>query len=69
MDDVIISAQMSDDELLNSIDQTLKRSEQKFNEFAQQINNTLGSIGTNMGQSMANTFNGQMDSIIAKVTE
>ena len=69
MDDVIISAQMSDDELLNSIDQTLKRSEQKFNEFAQQINNTLGSIGTNIGQSMANSFNGQMDSMIAKVRE
>jgi hypothetical protein len=69
MDDVIISAQMSDSELLSSIDQTLKRSETKFNEFAKQINTTLGTIGTNIGQSMANSFNGQMDSMIAKVRE
>lgn len=69
MADVVLSAKMSDDELLASIDATLKSSEKKFENFAGNINSLLGNIGSNVGQNISSGFNNQIDSMKLKIEE
>lgn len=61
---VAISAAMSDKELLDSIDKTLKQAEKRFDTFAAKATSSLSSlekasfsIGSNIGKSLADGFN------------
>ena len=66
---VVISAKMTDEELLKSIDATLNRSEAKFTQFATDINATLGKIGEGFGKGMSTNFNAQVDAMSNKIKE
>src|SRR5574344_2173851 len=69
MADVVLSAKMSDGELLSSIDSTLKSSETKFTTFATNVNSILNGIGKNMGSNISTNFGAQIDQMKAKVLE
>src|SRR5574344_1091111 len=63
MADVVLSAKMSDSELLKSIETTLNKSEAKFNSFADNANKKLNSIGAGLGNSIASNLNAQLNSV------
>lgn len=63
MADVVLSAKMSDSELLKSIETTLNKSEAKFNSFADNANKKLNSIGAGLGANIASTLDKQLNSI------
>ena len=67
MEDVVLDAKLDDLDLLASIDSTLKRSETKFDDFANNINTILGNIGSNVGNKMSDSFSSQIDAMSAKV--
>ena len=67
MEDVVLDAKLDDIDLLASIDSTLKRSETKFDDFANNINTILGNIGSNVGNKMSDSFSGQIDAMSAKI--
>ena len=67
MEDVVLDAKLDDIDLLASIDSTLKRSETKFADFAENINTVLWDIGSNVGNKISDSFNGQIDAMSAKI--
>ena len=69
MNDVVLDAQMSDQELLKSIDSALNKSEIKFNSFIETVNSRLESIGVNAMQGLSANFNSQIDTMISKTKE
>ena len=69
MADVALSAKMSNEELLSSIDSALKSSETKFTTFATDVNSILNGIGKNMGSNISTNFGAQIDQMKAKVLE
>jgi len=66
---VIISETMSDEQLLKSIDDVLKRGEAKFTNFASDVNGTLSSIGATLGDSMNKSLTGKLDEANRKIRE
>ena len=66
---VIISETMSDEQLLKSIDDVLKRGESKFTDFASEVNGTLSSIGATLGDSMNKSLTGKLDEANRKIRE
>ncbi|MFA6875681.1 MAG: hypothetical protein WCQ87_03505 [Parabacteroides sp.] len=68
-EDVILSAKMSDEELLASIDSTVKLGETKFSDFAVKINEILGNVGANVGNQISANFNSQIETMSAKIKE
>ncbi|MFA6728473.1 MAG: hypothetical protein WCS17_09715, partial [Prevotella sp.] len=71
MNDVVLDAKMSNEELLNSIDNALgaNGAEKKFNDFVTAMNTKLGTIGSGIGNTMSANFNSQLDAMIAKTKE
>ena len=69
MNDVVLDAQMSDEELLKSIDSALNKGEAKFNDFVAGINTKLNAIGANSMQGMSANFSSQIDAMISKTKE
>lgn len=63
MADVVLSAKLSDSELLKSINDTLKTAEVRFNDFTNKVNTQLNGIGKGMGVSL----NQQIDSIESRL--
>lgn len=70
-DNVAISAAMSDKELLDSIDKTLKQAEQRFKTFAASAISSMNKIeqasfvaGTNIGKNMADGLNQNTNALL-----
>ena len=57
MADVILSASMSNEELLNSIDNVLGKAEKKFDSFTSKINGKLSKVGTGSSKGGSGTVN------------
>jgi prefoldin subunit 5 len=69
MADTVLSAQMTEGELYDSIDKELSKGEKRFESFVTNVNNTLGSINANFGDSITKNFNGQIDNMSAKIKQ
>lgn len=74
--DVAISAAMSDKELLDSIDKTLKQAEKRFDSFAAKATSSLSSlekasfsIGSNIGKNLADGFNQNSVDLLSKLQQ
>ena len=69
MADTVLSAQMTEGELYNSIDKELSKGEKRFDSFVTNVNKTLGSINANFGDSLTKNFNSQIDNMSAKIKQ
>lgn len=58
MADVVLSAKLSDSELLKSINDTLKTAEVRFNDFTTKVNTQLNGIGKGFGASLNQQIKG-----------
>ena len=69
MADTVLSAQMTEGELYDSIDKELSKGEKRFDSFVTNVNKTLGSINANFGDSLTKNFNSQIDNMSAKIKQ
>ena len=69
MADTVLSAQMTEGELYNSIDKELSKGEKRFDSFVTNVNKTLGSINLKFGEGLTKEFGSQIDSMSAKIKQ
>lgn len=74
--DVVISASMSDKDLLSSIDETLKKTEKRLEDFTNKLEGKLASVegfadqlGKNIGKGLVDGFNQQIRPLETKISE
>lgn len=74
--DVVISASMSDKDLLSSIDETLKKAEKRLEDFTNKLEGKLASVegfadqlGKNIGKGLVDGFNQQIRPLETKISE
>lgn len=74
--DVVISASMSDNDLLSSIDETLKKTEKRLEDFTNKLEGKLASVegfadqlGKNIGKGLVDGFNQQIRPLETKISE
>lgn len=74
--DVVISASMSDKDLLSSIDETLKETEKRLEDFTNKLEGKLASVegfadqlGKNIGKGLVDGFNQQIRPLETKISE
>lgn len=74
--DVVISASMSDEDLLSSIDETLKKTEKRLEDFTNKLEGKLASVegfadqlGKNIGKGLVDGFNQQIRPLETKISE
>lgn len=74
--DVVISASMSDKNLLSSIDETLKKTEKRLEDFTNKLEGKLASVegfadqlGKNIGKGLVDGFNQQIRPLETKISE
>lgn len=74
--DVVISASMSDKDLLSSIDETLKKTEKRLEDFTNKLEGKLASVegfadqlGENIGKGLVDGFNQQIRPLETKISE
>lgn len=74
--DVVISASMSDKYLLSSIDETLKKTEKRLEDFTNKLEGKLASVegfadqlGKNIGKGLVDGFNQQIRPLETKISE
>lgn len=74
--DVIIFASMSDKDLLSSIDETLKKTEKRLEDFTNKLEGKLASVegfadqlGKNIGKGLVDGFNQQIRPLETKISE
>lgn len=74
--DVVISASMSNKDLLSSIDETLKKTEKRLEDFTNKLEGKLASVegfadqlGKNIGKGLVDGFNQQIRPLETKISE
>lgn len=74
--EVVISASMSDKDLLSSIDETLKKTEKRLEDFTNKLEGKLASVegfadqlGKNIGKGLVDGFNQQIRPLETKISE
>lgn len=74
--DVVISASMFDKDLLSSIDETLKKTEKRLEDFTNKLEGKLASVegfadqlGKNIGKGLVDGFNQQIRPLETKISE
>lgn len=74
--DVVISASMSDKDLLSNIDETLKKTEKRLEDFTNKLEGKLASVegfadqlGKNIGKGLVDGFNQQIRPLETKISE
>lgn len=74
--DVVISASMSDKDLLSSIDEALKKTEKRLEDFTNKLEGKLASVegfadqlGKNIGKGLVDGFNQQIRPLETKISE
>ena len=74
--DVVCSASMSDKDLLSSIDETLKKTEKRLEDFTNKLEGKLASVegfadqlGKNIGKGLVDGFNQQIRPLETKISE
>ena len=74
--DVVISASMSDKDLLSSIDETLRKTEKRLEDFTNKLEGKLASVegfadqlGKNIGKGLVDGFNQQIRPLETKISE
>ena len=67
MGDVVLSAKMSDEELLKSINEAITEGENKFETFTKNINAKLATIGTTLGTNIGSNLTSQLNAVSEKI--
>ena len=69
MADTVLSAQMTEGELYDSIDKELSKGEKRFESFVTEVNKTLGGINLKFGEDLNKEFSSKIDTMSAKIKQ